>query len=406
MSGLNNLNFRNFITFKGSVKAPEKAEGTKSLTNGASLPPALSQDTFTKTQVETKACEVKEEKAKQFEDDYDEEYELRQQEWLQERLEQLEEAAQNLEGQSLEELYHTLSARLNLEYDAPEAEPSFKTIADVIISKLDTESINSKEAAEILYLAFSSAHQQEEKTQEELAPILPHVAALLHQAGEERYQTNFDTLQAAFKDSGAEFSGRIKTAESIEGKIPNAIIGNIQRGEENIFNAASDICGYRLVVDGTEAQTEKIIETVEKLIEEGTYTPFLISSHGADPYISKEEVLRLHEEKGFHYTIRPYPGFVGTNIILKDKEGKKLELQITGKETNRVNVKEHKFYKLWTMAPEEKAKYFKSRQSLDAYGEYANACYAHARGLELGEIEPSTEKPTLPEGLSEDLRLI
>ena len=164
MSGLNNLNFRNFITFKGSVKAPEKAEGTKSLTNGASLPPALSQDTFTKTQVETKACEVKEEKAKQFEDDYDEEYELRQQEWLQERLEQLEEAAQNLEGQSLEELYHTLSARLNLEYDAPEAEPSFKTIADVIISKLDTESINSKEAAEILYLAFSSAHQQEEKT--------------------------------------------------------------------------------------------------------------------------------------------------------------------------------------------------------------------------------------------------
>jgi len=399
MSGLNNLNFQNFITFKGSIAKAEKADETKAPKTGATLPPALECDTF----VKSKVTEPENHAEPDFDDDYDEEFKTEEQIWLQERLEQLDEAAQNLENQSLEELYYTLNSRFNLEFAAPDIEPSFKTIADVIISKLDKESINTKEAADILYLAFFDASSRSQKTREELSGILPHVAALLHEAGKERYQAHFDTLEEAFKDTGAKFSGRVKTPDSIQGKIPHAIVSNIKKSGEDIFNAASDICGYRLVVDGTEEQTEKIIHKLEELLDSGEYTPFLISSHGENPYVSKDKIMELCEKRNFRCKIMECSGFVGTNIILKDKEGKKLEIQITGKETNKVNVKEHRFYKLWSASFEEQEKYFKSRQSIDAYEAYANECYTYARNLELG-IEG--KKPELPEGIDEELRLI
>ncbi len=400
MTHLNGLNISNFISFKGNATQTEGADKIKtSEPKGATLPPVLKQDTFVKsTPSETSKIE-------QYNDDYDEEYEKEQAKWLQERLSELDKAAQNLENQTLEELRCILELRLSLQYEAPEAEPSLKTVADTIISKLDKESVDTKEAADIWRLMSVNTDCMTENADRELSRIIAHASILLHSIGQERYQANFDTLQEAFKDINAEFSGRVKTAKSIEEKIPHRIKNNLRNGE-NLFNATSDICGYRLVTDGSNEQGEKIMERIEKLTKDGKYTLFLISSHGENPYISKDEIERLHDEKGFGYTIKQYPGFTGTNIILKDKEDKKLEIQIIGKEVNKINIKEHKFYKLWTLSEDEYRKYFTSRRDIGAYEEYMYACYAYARGLELGTIDKNTEKPELPEGLCEDLRLI
>lgn len=389
------FNIGNFIGFRGNI-TPAKTDEIKEPKTGVTLPPALEKDTFVKSVPQETP------KAEEYDDDYDEEYEKEQAKWLQERLEALEQSAQKLETLSLSELQNTLDIKFSLEYDAPDAEPSYKTLVDTIISKIDKNNINSKDTADMLRFILTGTQNLEDNTEEELSRIIAHASALLHEAGKESYQANFDTLQEAFKDTGTKFSGRVKTAESIKGKMPLTIASNLKKCD-NLFNAASDICGYRLVTNGSDEQSEKIIAQIEKLIEDGTYTPFLISSHGENPYISRDEILRLYDEKGFNYAIKPYPGFTGTNIVLKDKEGKKIELQIIGKEVNKVNIKEHKFYKLWAMSPEEHLKYFKSRHSIDAYDEYVSACYAYARNLEQGLED---KKPELPEGLSEDLRLI
>lgn len=239
----------------------------------------------------------------------------------------------------------------------------------------------------------------------------------LHNQGKKSFETYKNIFEETFADilqNGGELKGRVKSTNSIYNKL-------IKRGGfcfnnmERFYKKTPDTCGYKLVTNGTPEDMEKAVQQIEKLTKNGTLTPVSVLNRGQNPYLNSSQTERLIQH-GFEVKNTKTPGLNNINILFKDKKGKMLELQITGKETENLSAKEHPFYKfkqklrykMPTEATDDNGKsiddltlkfrLLKSENLLDEYSNYIDECYSYARSLELGI---PAKRPVLPENIRE-----
>ena len=293
-------------------------------------------------------------------------------------------------------------------------QPITNTLAAAISKCADSfESITNKKANEnamlekILYASDNPYSCKE---------VWQQLSEKLHEIGEDNFPEYFKFLQNAFKDTGAQFTGRVKESASIMPKLlkrsDRILVGNC-----NIADTIPDLYGFKLVTTpgGRAASIEKIVKRIESLVNSGELIPSHFINHGKKPYFNDEQVERL-VNKGFLHAghIEKKTGFTGVNLYFRDKfDTTTLELQITGDKTNLVNLKEHLFYNFKTkgaatehgVVNKELQKIFEAMDEDDiaAYNDYINQCYLYSRAEEIGE---KLKKPSLPEGFSKVLSLI
>ncbi len=244
---------------------------------------------------------------------------------------------------------------------------------------------------------------------------LDHLCNLLHNGSKqafEKYDKIFKEVFSTTLQNGGQLKGRIKSRNSIFNKIDAG--GEISlKQTRNIATAVPDLIGYKLITNGSKEEMEKVTEQIEKLIEDGALSSVKIISNGTQPYLDDNLTERL-SKKGFKIIPSNNTRFNNSNVYFKDKTGRIIELQITGYETEKVNVKEHPIYKFlkygtasgddgYMIEDLQKALHNLTAEQLKEYSKYTRDCYTYARNLELNI--PS-EKPILPECIKDLLPLV
>ncbi len=233
----------------------------------------------------------------------------------------------------------------------------------------------------------------------------------LHKKAGGDFNLYYKYFQDIFKDTGAEFTGRIKE--------PSSIFAKLKKRAENLgrcdtASLVPDLYGYKLITNGSPEEIEKIISKIEQMVDSETVIPSHFLNHGELSYLDKKQVKSLERMGFFVSPNAKKSGFTDVNMYFRDALNKNtFELQIIGDKSNQVNLKEHLFYNFKTKgAATEHGIINNKMQAIfesmtdsqkELYEEYINKCYAYARNLELKNPLP---KPVLPENFDKALELV
>ena len=255
-------------------------------------------------------------------------------------------------------------------------------------------------------------------TEEEITtPLLNSLANRLYFRGKKNFNKYFDLLKNNFDGQPCILTGRVKEPSSIVPKLSKRkhyLTDNNNTLIQNGFRAVPDLTGYKVVLNtGSEKEVEAVFNKIVKMLENKELEPSHFFNYGIKPYFTPEQCAKL-EQLGMYYNKCKKPsGFTCINSYFNTKSGETIELQIIAKESNKVNLNEHKFYNFNTKgAATEHGKTDRVLQKLfetmndeqkALYRNYTNDCYAYARELEKGA---KAEKPKLPDGFNIILELL
>lgn len=235
------------------------------------------------------------------------------------------------------------------------------------------------------------------------------ISTQLHNIAKEDFSDYMKLFQLIFGDMDVEVTGRIKEPSSIMPKLEK----RMGRMNGAYSDMVPDLYGFKIISDGSYQTTEKIIKRIGNLVDDGILSPSHFLNHGKYPYFNEEQAEKL-SKKGFYAAPSKSSGFTDVNLYFNNlKNGSKIELQIIGDKSNKINTKEHLFYNFKTKgAAVEHGVINKKYQTvfeamtpdeIEKYNKYVDECYSFARHQELGL---KYEKPKLPENFDKILELL
>lgn len=248
-------------------------------------------------------------------------------------------------------------------------------------------------------------------------PLLRSIAKNMYSSAKKDYNKYFKLFQDAFHDTPASLTGRIKEPYSILTKLEKRKhfltneSGNLL---QNANDCVPDLYGYKLVLNsGSRDEVNKVFKELTKMLKNKKLKPSHFMNYGTNPYFTPEQCAELEKLGMYFYPVKKPSGYSCVNSYFYNENGRKIELQIIGKKTNTINIKEHLSYNYLTkgaatehgMIVRDYQKVFDrmTEKQWELYKKYTNECYTYARKYERG-IPASV--PELPVELSPLLKLV
>jgi len=249
---------------------------------------------------------------------------------------------------------------------------------------------------------------------------LEKIARKIHKTGLQREMSFRTICENIFGNWN--YKTRIKSPDSVANKIENKSAVEKLSFPQSI-KIITDQAGAKVVTDGSQEATDKIIEKLIKQIQADNITITSIRNYhgsGIQPYLSKENINLLKEsQKNAPINVpqgkevEKANGYTAGHITGITKKGLNVEFQIKGPGVNLVDQSTHithdlslnksgvktidSAHKRKLLAPIINAYNSLSPTQMTEYNKYLNKCYSIARENEMSKQKSGF--PAVPKGI-------